>query len=190
MVFTHRKELVRGDLLLDDAPHNLKAFARYGIPVAMAYPYNAGVDCFRVADWREFLTLVDRLFPAPWPRRPRPLNPPGAWYKLKGAARAPRQTFAKLRPAILLGLKKGVVAMAVTEEQVREALSTVMDPELGFNIVDLGLVYDIAIDGDTVNVTMTLTYMGCPAGPQMVQRSPAGRRETRGRRARQNQPRL
>lgn len=61
-----------------------------------------------------------------------------------------------------------MVAVAVTEEQVREALSTVMDPELGFNIVDLGLVYDIEIDGDTVNVTMTLTYMGCPAGPQMV----------------------
>lgn len=58
--------------------------------------------------------------------------------------------------------------MAVTEEQVKEALSKVNDPELGFNIVDLGLVYDIDIDGDTVNVTMTLTSMGCPAGPQMI----------------------
>lgn len=59
--------------------------------------------------------------------------------------------------------------MAVTEEQVREALSTVNDPELGFNIVDLGLVYDIQIDGPVVHVDMTLTSMGCPVGPQMIQ---------------------
>lgn len=63
---------------------------------------------------------------------------------------------------------KGVILLPVTEEQVREALSTVNDPELGFNIVDLGLVYGIEIEGDVVNVTMTLTSMGCPAGPQMV----------------------
>lgn len=77
VVFTHRKELVRGDLLLDDAPQNLKAFARYGIPVAMAYPYNAGVDCLRVADWSEFLTLVDRLYPAPMAEAPSALAPSG-----------------------------------------------------------------------------------------------------------------
>lgn len=58
--------------------------------------------------------------------------------------------------------------MALTEEQVREALSTVIDPELGFNIVDLGLVYEIEIDGSKVDVEMTLTSMACPAGPQMV----------------------
>ncbi|MBO2521544.1 MAG: aromatic ring hydroxylase [Firmicutes bacterium] len=59
--------------------------------------------------------------------------------------------------------------MALTEEKVREALTAVVDPELGFNIVDLGLVYDVAIEGDTVTVTMTLTSMACPLGPQIVQ---------------------
>lgn len=55
----------------------------------------------------------------------------------------------------------------VTEEQVKEALSKVIDPELGFNIVDLGLIYGVGIEDSTVNVTMTLTSMACPMGPQM-----------------------
>ncbi len=59
--------------------------------------------------------------------------------------------------------------MTITEDQVREALSSVNDPELGFNIVDLGLVYTVQIDGSKVYVQMTLTSMACPAGPQMVE---------------------
>lgn len=58
--------------------------------------------------------------------------------------------------------------MAVTEEQVKEALSTVDDPELGFNIVDLGLVYEVQVEDSFVNVTMTLTSMACPVGPEIV----------------------
>src|ERR687896_34302 len=54
----------------------------------------------------------------------------------------------------------------VTEDQVREALKSVVDPELGINIVDLGLVYEVDIhpNGD-VDIRYTLTTMGCPIGP-------------------------
>ncbi|MDO8666175.1 MAG: metal-sulfur cluster assembly factor [Gemmatimonadales bacterium] len=57
-----------------------------------------------------------------------------------------------------------------TEDQVRAALRRVKDPELNLNIVDLGLVYEIAVDDQTadVHVQMTLTSPGCPAGPEIM----------------------
>jgi metal-sulfur cluster biosynthetic enzyme len=56
-----------------------------------------------------------------------------------------------------------------TPETIRKALRGVKDPELNLNIVDIGLVYDIAIDeGGLVHVKMTLTSPGCPAGPEIV----------------------
>lgn len=51
------------------------------------------------------------------------------------------------------------------KERVLEALKEVLDPELGVNIVDLGLVYGVEVEGDTVHITYTLTTMGCPIGP-------------------------
>jgi metal-sulfur cluster biosynthetic enzyme len=52
--------------------------------------------------------------------------------------------------------------------EVREALRGVADPELGVNIVDLGLVYGIEIEEGQARVTMTLTSPGCPAGEQIL----------------------
>ncbi|HEY0416485.1 MAG TPA: metal-sulfur cluster assembly factor [Gaiellaceae bacterium] len=51
-----------------------------------------------------------------------------------------------------------------TQEEVVEALREVEDPELGMDIVELGLFYGADIDGSTVKVQYTLTSMGCPAG--------------------------
>ena len=55
-----------------------------------------------------------------------------------------------------------------TKEDVVEALRQVEDPELGMDIVELGLFYDAEVDGPKAKITYTLTSMGCPAG-QMIQ---------------------
>jgi metal-sulfur cluster biosynthetic enzyme len=57
---------------------------------------------------------------------------------------------------------------AVSDDQVKLALRRVKDPELNLNIMDLGLVYGIRVDGSTVNVDMTLTSPACPSGPEIV----------------------
>ena len=56
----------------------------------------------------------------------------------------------------------------VTEESVLESIKEIIDPELGINIVDMGLIYEVDIDDTTVDITMTLTSPGCPAGGQIV----------------------
>ena len=68
--------------------------------------------------------------------------------------------------------------MAITEQQVIEALKPIEDPELHLGIVDLGLIYGTEInpqpEGDDVKVVMTFTSPFCPYGPQlkaMVQKS-------------------
>jgi metal-sulfur cluster biosynthetic enzyme len=55
----------------------------------------------------------------------------------------------------------------VDHDDVLDALSNVIDPELGLDFVELGLIYGVEIDGGNVNITFTLTTPACPIGPQV-----------------------
>jgi metal-sulfur cluster biosynthetic enzyme len=56
-----------------------------------------------------------------------------------------------------------------SENEVREMLRQVEDPELGMDIVDLGLLYEVEVEESKVKVVYSLTSMGCPAGPLIAQ---------------------
>ena len=64
---------------------------------------------------------------------------------------------------IIIGEFSYQSSIKLTTDEVIKKLSTIKDPELGINIYDLGLIYDIKIDeGNNVNITMTLTTVNCP----------------------------
>ncbi|HEY7833964.1 MAG TPA: iron-sulfur cluster assembly protein [Ktedonobacterales bacterium] len=57
---------------------------------------------------------------------------------------------------------------AISKEAVYDKLRECYDPEIPVNVVDLGLIYGLKIIGGTVDVTMTLTAIGCPVGPEVM----------------------
>lgn len=63
------------------------------------------------------------------------------------------------------------------EATVLEALRGVLDPEIGINVVDLGLIYDVAVEEGGVRVCMTMTTPACPLGPMMQNDAVAAIRE-------------
>ena len=58
--------------------------------------------------------------------------------------------------------------MLIDGDAIRKVLRQVKDPEVGLNIMDLGLVYEVEVDEGAVHVQMTLTSPGCPAGGQII----------------------
>ena len=59
----------------------------------------------------------------------------------------------------------------ITHDEVVGALKEVYDPEIPVNVVDLGLIYDVDINDDNVNIVMTLTAPGCGMGPYIAQQA-------------------
>ena len=65
------------------------------------------------------------------------------------------------------GKLAATLSRMATVEDVTEALTNVIDPELGLDFVELGLVYEVEIEGERVDITFTLTTPACPIGPQV-----------------------
>jgi metal-sulfur cluster biosynthetic enzyme len=78
------------------------------------------------------------------------------------AAEAPEATSPATSPA------NAADPGPITIDSVRIALRRVKDPELNLNIVDLGLIYDVVVEGADVRVDMSLTSPGCPSGPEIM----------------------
>ena len=65
----------------------------------------------------------------------------------------------------------------VSDDQVWDALRTVLDPEIGINVVDLGLVYSVGVSGNQVRVAMTMTTQACPLHAYLTEAAQAAIRQ-------------
>lgn len=65
----------------------------------------------------------------------------------------------------------------IDEQAIDQALRQVIDPEIGINIVDLGLVYSMAVEGKRVRVVMTMTTPACPMHSYLTEQARAALRE-------------
>ena len=65
--------------------------------------------------------------------------------------------------------EKETVESQVSEEQIRTALKEVVDPEIGLDVISLGLIYGVKVDQGQVDITMTLTTPMCPVGPMFLE---------------------
>lgn len=90
------------------------------------------------------------------------------WVTSRKGFDARMHSFAQIRPHESPRDRPRLAGMATVDE-VTDALRDVIDPELGLDFVELGLIYEVSVDGGTVNVTYTLTSPGCPIGPQVAE---------------------
>jgi metal-sulfur cluster biosynthetic enzyme len=84
------------------------------------------------------------------------------------ATTPPTDSTALSAPAAAPAPPVPITPGSLTVDLVKLALRRVKDPELNLNIIDLGLVYDIRVDGNDVNVDMSLTSPGCPSGAEIM----------------------
>jgi len=82
-------------------------------------------------------------------------------------------SLSSLFPTVDLGisqaLKRYVPMIASKEEEIKEALRSVIDPEIGLNVVELGLIREVELTNEEPKITMILTTPFCPYGPAMVE---------------------
>jgi metal-sulfur cluster biosynthetic enzyme len=99
-----------------------------------------------------------------------PITPAPAHAHAPHVAAAPQADGAERsdRPAPTPAPGSGAAFADVSLEQAKLALRKVKDPDLNLNIVDLGLVYDVRVTGNDVEVDMSLTSPGCPSGPEIM----------------------
>jgi metal-sulfur cluster biosynthetic enzyme len=90
-----------------------------------------------------------------------------AWSKEEGSAEA--QPGGEEAPAQNLGAynEPAATGEAINPDEVREGLKVVVDPEIGLDIVNLGLIYNVDVHENNIKVEMTLTGPGCPVGPML-----------------------